>query len=54
MLYALICTDKPDGLATRLEKRPEHVAYLKSLGETLNSPDRSSWRTARPCAAAWW
>jgi uncharacterized protein len=35
MLYALICTDKPDGLATRLEKRPEHVAYLKSLGETL-------------------
>jgi uncharacterized protein len=35
MLYALICTDKPDGLAVRLEKRPEHVAYLKSLGETL-------------------
>jgi uncharacterized protein YciI len=35
MLYALICTDKPDGLATRLEKRPEHMAYLKSLGDKL-------------------
>ena len=35
MLFALICTDKPDGLATRLERRPEHVAYLKSLGDTL-------------------
>jgi uncharacterized protein len=35
MLFALICTDKPDGLATRLERRPEHVAYLKSLGDKL-------------------
>ena len=35
MLFALICTDKPDGLAIRLENRPEHVAYLKSLGDTL-------------------
>jgi uncharacterized protein YciI len=35
MLYALICTDKPNSLATRKAKRPEHVAYLKSLGETL-------------------
>jgi uncharacterized protein len=35
MLYALICTDKPSSLATRKAKRPEHVAYLKSLGDTL-------------------
>ncbi len=35
MLYALICTDKPDSLAARKENRPEHLAYLKSLGETL-------------------
>jgi uncharacterized protein YciI len=35
MLYALICTDKPNSLATRKAKRPEHVAYLKSLGDTL-------------------
>ena len=35
MLYALICTDKPDGLAIRLALRPEHVAYLESLGDAL-------------------
>jgi len=35
MLYAFICTDKPDGLPIRKEKRPEHLAYLKSLGDTL-------------------
>jgi uncharacterized protein YciI len=35
MLYALICTDKPDGLKVRLANRPDHVAYLKSLGDTL-------------------
>ena len=35
MLYALICTDKPNSLALRKEKRPEHVAYLNSLGDTL-------------------
>jgi len=35
MLFAFICTDKPDGLLIRKEKRPEHLAYLKSLGDTL-------------------
>ena len=35
MLYALICTDKPGSLAARKANRPEHLAYLKSLGETL-------------------
>ena len=35
MLFALLCTDKLDGLPIRLERRPEHVAYLKSLGDTL-------------------
>ena len=35
MLYALICTDKPGSLAARKANRPQHVAYLKSLGETL-------------------
>jgi uncharacterized protein YciI len=35
MLYALICTDKPGGLDLRLAKRPDHLAYLKSLGDTL-------------------
>jgi uncharacterized protein YciI len=35
MLYALICTDKPNGLALRKANRPEHLAYLESLGEVL-------------------
>jgi uncharacterized protein YciI len=35
MLYALICTDKPNSLALRNANRPEHVAYLEGLGETL-------------------
>jgi uncharacterized protein YciI len=35
MLFALICTDKPDSLAIRLEHRPAHMAYLKSLGDKL-------------------
>ena len=35
MLYALICTDKPNRLALRKAKRPEHVAYLQSLGHSL-------------------
>jgi uncharacterized protein len=35
MLYALICTDKPDSVVVRLANRPDHVAYLENLGETL-------------------
>jgi uncharacterized protein YciI len=35
MHYALICTDKPNSLAVRRAKRPEHVEYLQSLGDTL-------------------
>ena len=35
MLYALICTDKPDGLPIRKANRPDHLAYLESLGEAL-------------------
>src|SRR5680860_1336714 len=35
MLYALICTDKPDSLGIRMANRPDHVAYLENLGDTL-------------------
>ena len=35
MLFALICTDKPNSLAMRKANRPEHLAYLESLGDTL-------------------
>lgn len=29
MLYAVICTDKPDHLPVRLAQRDAHLAYLK-------------------------
>ena len=32
MLFALICTDKPGRLQTRLDNRPAHLAWLESLG----------------------
>ena len=48
MLFALICTDKPDGLAIRKANRPEHLAYLESLGETLVFAGPSRRRTGRP------
>ena len=35
MLFALICTDKSASLELRLSTRPDHVAYLKSLGDNL-------------------
>jgi len=37
MLYAAICTDKPDSLRLRLDNRPAHVEYLNSLGEKLRA-----------------
>jgi uncharacterized protein len=35
MLYAVICTDKPDSLGIRKANRPEHVEYLQSLDDRL-------------------
>ena len=48
MLYALICTDKPNSLAIRKANRPEHVAYLKSLGDTVVLAGPSPSLTAKP------
>ncbi len=32
MLYALLCTDKPNSTDLRAKMRPDHLAYLDSLG----------------------
>ncbi len=37
MLFALICTDKPNGLALRQEVRPEHLSFLEGLGSKLKA-----------------
>ncbi|WP_275785608.1 YciI-like protein [Pararhizobium gei] len=31
MLFAVLCTDKPDALQVRMDTRPEHVAFLTDL-----------------------
>lgn len=35
MLFALICTDKPDHLQVRMDNRPAHVEFLQSLGDAM-------------------
>ena len=35
MLFALLCTDKPDHLQVRLDNRPDHLAFLNGLGDAL-------------------
>ncbi len=35
MLFAIITADRPGMLETRLKTRPEHLDYLKTLGERL-------------------
>jgi uncharacterized protein len=35
MLFALLCDDRDGGLDLRLATRPEHFAYLKSLGSRV-------------------
>ncbi len=35
MLFALICTDKPDSLALRMDTRPRHLAYLEGRQSDL-------------------
>ena len=37
MFFALLCTDKPNSLDLRLKMRPDHVAYLNGLGDTLRA-----------------
>jgi uncharacterized protein len=37
MLFALICTDKPNSLQVRLDTRPSHMDFLNGLGDTLKA-----------------
>lgn len=38
MLYAVICTDKPDHLEVRKANRPAHVEYLKATSVVQAGP----------------
>ncbi len=35
MIFAIICTDKEDGLEIRKANRPDHLEYLKSIKDAL-------------------
>jgi uncharacterized protein YciI len=35
MLFALICTDKPGSVELRMKVRPDHLAFLESLGPAV-------------------
>lgn len=37
MLFALICTDKPNSVDLRMSVRPDHLTYLESLGAGLKA-----------------
>ncbi len=35
MLFALICTDKPESVELRMKVRPDHLAFLEGLGSAM-------------------
>lgn len=35
MLFAIVAYDKPNGLAHRMEVRPDHLKHLDALGDRL-------------------
>ena len=37
MLFALLCTDKPQSLELRMAVRPDHLRFLESLGGSLKA-----------------
>jgi uncharacterized protein len=37
MLFALICTDKPNSIDLRMQVRPAHLAFLDKLGGSLKA-----------------
>ena len=37
MLYALICTDKPNSIDLRMQIRPAHLMFLDKLGTNMKA-----------------
>ena len=37
MLYAFICTDKPNSVDLRMKARPAHIEYLNGLGDRMKA-----------------
>ncbi|MEM7425679.1 MAG: YciI-like protein [Pseudomonadota bacterium] len=51
MLFALICTDKPESFDLRASVRPEHLDFLSGLGERLKAGGPFLDSESRPCGS---
>jgi uncharacterized protein YciI len=51
MLFALICTDRPGSLETRLATRPAHLAYLETYRSKLAYAGAMLDADGRPCGS---
>jgi uncharacterized protein len=51
MLFALICTDKPGHLQTRIDSRPAHLDWLNSLGADTKAAGPFLDADGKPCGS---
>ena len=51
MLFAIICTDRPDGLELRMATRPTHLAYLQTYAAKLVEVGPILNTEGRPCGS---
>ena len=51
MLYALVCTDRPGLLDTRMATRPAHLAYLETYQSRLAYAGALLDLDGRPCGS---
>ncbi|MEX6507265.1 YciI-like protein [Jiella sp. M17.18] len=51
MLFAILCNDKPGSLQLRMDTRPEHVAHLNGLGDTLKFAGPFLDAEDKPCGS---
>ena len=51
MLFAIICTDRPASLDTRLATRPAHLAYLQTYADKLIQGGPLLDTEGRPCGS---
>ena len=51
MLFALLCTDKPNSIDLRLSIRPDHLAHLDALGDSLKAAGPFLDEAGNPCGS---
>ncbi|GAA4527882.1 YciI-like protein [Chelativorans composti] len=51
MLFTIISKDKPDSLDLRLQTRPSHLEYIKSLGDAVKLGGPFLDENGKPCGS---